>query len=166
MAVLNLPKAIRSLEKTPVILNTILKGVTQEQSVHATDGPNGWSVLFIICHLRDYETIFLERVQRAVEEDNPRLAYRSNDDLIQDNDYANQDFNEVMTHLASLRERTLAYVRPLTDEQLARTAVHPMWGENTALAYIVNIALHDPDHTEQIIHALQSIEVQGFNLET
>lgn len=158
MAVLNLPKAIRSLEKTPVILNTILKGVTQEQSVHATDGPFGWSVLFILCHLRDYETIFLERVQRAVEEDRPRLVYRSNDDLIRDNDYANQDFHEILGQLASLREQTLAYVRPLADEQLARTAIHPTWGENTALDYIVNIALHDIDHTEQIIRALQSIQ--------
>lgn len=159
MAVLNLPKAIRSLEKTPIILNTILEGLTPDEVVRATDGPDGWSVLFIVCHLRDYETIFLERVQRAVEEDKPQLAYRSNDDLIRDNDYANQDFNEVMTHLTSLRQSTLAYIRPLTDEQLARTAIHPVWGENTALDYIVNIALHDIDHTEQIIRALQLIRV-------
>lgn len=157
MAVLNLQKAIRSLEKTPVILNAILKGVTQEQSVQASDGPDGWSVLFILCHLRDYETIFLERVQRAVEEDKPRLLYRSNDDLIRDNDYANQNFMEILGELATRRERTIAYIRPLTEAQLTRTAVHPTWGENTALEYIINIALHDIDHTEQIIRALQSI---------
>lgn len=155
MAVLNLPKAIRSLEKTPVILNTILSGLTQEQSVSATDGPDGWSVLFILCHLRDYETIFLERVQRAVEEDRPRLPYRFNNDLIRDNDYANQNFAKILGDLALRRERTLAYIRPLTDEQLARTAIHPTWDENTARDYIVNIALHDIDHTEQIIRALQ-----------
>jgi hypothetical protein len=154
MAVLNLQKAIRSLEKTPVILHTILKSMTQEEAMRATDGPDGWSVLFIVCHLRDCETIFLERVRMSVELDKPTLHYITNDELIQKNDYANQDFQEVRAELATLREQTLDYIRPLTEEQLMRTGIHPIWGENTALDYIVNIALHDIDHSEQLIKTL------------
>lgn len=162
MAVLNLQKAIRSLEKTPVILQTILKGVTQEEAVRATDGPEGWSVLYIVCHLQDCEEIFLERVRMSVEMDKPVLNYVSNDDLIQKNDYANQILEDVLAQLATLREQTLAYVRLLSDEQLARTGIHPMWGENTALDYIVNIALHDIDHTEQLIKTMGYFHKDSF----
>jgi len=155
MAVLNLQKTIRSLEKTPVILQTVLRDVTQEQAEQTTDGVDEWSVLFIVCHLRDCEQLFFDRVWMSVEQDCQQLNYVTNEVLIQQNDYANQNFTEIMAQLTTLRERTLAYIRPLSDVQLARTGIHPIWGENTVLDYILNIALHDIDHTEQLIRALQ-----------
>lgn len=158
MAVLNLQKAIRSLEKTPLILKQVLKGVTQTMAERATDGPDGWNVLFILCHLRDCENLFFERVTMSVEMDSPRLNYISNDDLIRQNDYANQKLDDIVIQLHLLRQRTLEYIRPLNDEALARTGIHPHWGENSVLEYIINIALHDIDHIEQLIRALQDVE--------
>jgi uncharacterized damage-inducible protein DinB len=158
MAVINLQKAIRSLEKTPLILNTILKDVAQKDAERATDGPNGWSVLFILCHLRDFEAIFLERVQLTVETDVPNLLLvMNNEELALVHDYATQHISTVLADLVLLREQTLGYVRTLNESQLQRVGIHPLMGASTTLDFIVNIPLHDIDHTEQIIRALQGI---------
>lgn len=60
---INPGKALRTLRKTPLLLTTLLDGVTGAQARALRDGPDGWSVLWIICHLCDIEAIFTQRVR-------------------------------------------------------------------------------------------------------
>jgi uncharacterized damage-inducible protein DinB len=159
MAVINLQKALRSLQKTPTLLSLALQGITEQEAQNATDGAEGWSVLFILCHLRDFEAIFLERVRLTVETHEPQLLLvRSNEELTVFNDYANQTIADVRAELSTLREKTITYLTPLTEEQLKRVGIHPLMGASTALEFIVNIALHDIDHIEQIVRARHHYE--------
>jgi len=61
--VLSPHKALRTLRKTAALLDGTLAGVTHEQATSLRDGADGWSVLFIVCHLRDYEIAWRERIE-------------------------------------------------------------------------------------------------------
>ena len=162
MSVLSLEKALRDLPHTQTILETILKGVSQEVAERATDGPDGWSVLFVACHVLDYETVFFDRIRWVVETDYPEFTFPNNDELIRDHDYAHQNLAVVLTQRAESRRALLAYIKDLSEEQLARKGVHPVLGDSTALELILNIVFHDVNHTEQIIKALNYYaEVRG-----
>ncbi len=159
MPLLNVDKALRSVRKTPVILQTLLRDVTQEQAQTATDGSDGWSVLFIVCHLRDYETIFAERLNLSLAEDGAHYPRVNNDAMIIDHRYAEQDLRTVLTDYVQKRQTFIAQVETLTEEQWARRGVHAIYGEGTVLDLVFNSAVHDLDHLEQIIRALGMAEV-------
>ena len=45
MTMMTPDRFIRSVRKTPTILNAILRDVSEEQAHELTDGPGGWSVI-------------------------------------------------------------------------------------------------------------------------
>ncbi len=77
----NAERYILALRKTPVLVKSLLKNVPQEQAITATDGPDGWSVVETMCHMRDFEEVSLKRVQVVLEQDNPPLPKLDNDAL-------------------------------------------------------------------------------------
>ena len=150
MAILNPSKALRTLRKTPLLLRSVLTGVDQQAAVARTDGPGGWSILFIACHLRDYEAACIERVTDMLAHDHPTFDVWDNDDLANQNAYAAQQFDAVMADLQSRRKDLIQLLESLEEEQWARTGLHPVQGEGTVLDVVINISLHDIDHIEQI----------------
>lgn len=157
MPMLNVDKALRSLRKTPVILNALLKEVSQAQAQQATDGQNGWSVLFIVCHMSDFEDIFYRRVQSVLEQDCPRFPPVDQESLALTNDYAGQDFRQVLETYLQKRQAFIQRIESLTEEQLTRHGIHPETGDCTVLDIAINAALHDVNHLEQIVRALRMV---------
>jgi hypothetical protein len=145
---INPAKALRTLRKTPALLEALLKGVTQEQAETLRDG--SWNLVFIVCHMRDYEAVAAQRVRDLLAGPNPTFAVVANDDLIRDNNYAAADLRQAVVAYAQLRRETVALLEPLADEQWLLTGVHPAQGPATLLDVAVNAGLHDVDHLEQI----------------
>jgi hypothetical protein len=156
MAVLNKTKALTTLRKTPVILGALLQDVSQEVAQSSTDGPDGWSVVEIICHVRDFEKIFCDRIELALAQDRPKFAIVDHLRLVEENDYAHQNLRAVLTELHERRQHTLTLLESLSDEQLARVGIHPEQGEGTVMEYFINIGLHEINHLEQTVKALRS----------
>lgn len=155
MRVLNPFKALRTLRKTPVLLSVLLRDVTQTKAVTMTDGPNGWSVLYIVCHLRDYETFFSQRVGMMLEQDNPSFTLPgTNDELVVNHNYAGQDLRLVLADTIRLRQMFITRLESLTDAQWLRPGHHPTQGSTTVLDMAINVGLHDVDHLEQIARCL------------
>ncbi|MDX1994543.1 MAG: DinB family protein [bacterium] len=154
MPILDPEKALRTLRKNPVILQGLLRDVSQEQAVAATDGPDGWRVLFVVCHLRDFETIFLERARRFLEEDTPHLARVDHEALMTQNDYAGQNLGEAFDEFVQRRRTFINVLEGLTESEWARRGVHPSFGEGSLLDFAINTGLHDLNHIEQIVRAL------------
>ena len=150
MPILSPAKALRTLRKTPIILQAVLSGIDEREAVARTDGPGGWSILFIACHLRDYEVACIERVTDMLANDHPAFDVWDNDDLAKRHAYAEQQFDEVMADLTSRRKVLIKSLENLEEVQWARTGVHPIQGEGTVLDVAINAGLHDVDHIEQI----------------
>jgi hypothetical protein len=147
-------KAIRTARKTNAILADALRGVTQEQAGTLRDGDDGWSILYIVCHLRDYERLYRERVERMLAEEHPTFLVRTNEEWIAEGNYAAQNFFAVLDDIAQQRADLVARLEGLSESQWGRTGFHPQQGHATVLDVAINVGLHDIDHIEQIVRCL------------
>ena len=146
---------IRSLKKTPLILNYVLRDVNHQTARNITDGPDGWNTLQIICHLRDFEDIFFERARNMVENERPLLIRYDGNQLLIDNNYANQGYRSALMQFSETRRKHVEFLEALSPEDWWRSGVHPEHGVITVLEQAMQVSLHDVDHIEQIIHMLQ-----------
>lgn len=147
-------KALRTLRKNPTILKAVLAGVTSEQARRLRDGSDGWSIHYIICHLRDLEEMFTQRVRDLLMQPNPVFAVNNNEDLIRQNDYEGQDFATALNDYLERRQAFIALLETVTDEQWLLPGSHPLQGPATLLDVAINTGLHDIDHIEQIIRCI------------
>jgi hypothetical protein len=154
---INPSKALRTLRKGPPILEAMLAGVTQEQAATLRDGADGWSVIYVVCHMRDVEEIFTDRVRSLLAEPSPTFRVVPNEVLIARGDYAAQDLRAVLAEYVARRADLIALLEPLADEQWLLAGTHPEQGPGTLLDVAVNTGLHDVDHQEQIIRCLAPI---------
>lgn len=144
---------IANLKKTHLILCALLKNITQQQAQELRDGADGWNILEIICHVRDYQDIFYGRLKQILEEDNPTFKVYdevAREAMITENDYANQDLKLIVEDYCKTRDHLVNFLSELEEHQWQRTGVHPMLGEVDITVPIFHTILHDADHSEQI----------------
>lgn len=146
--------AINALRRTNVVLNDLLRGMTQGEAVANRDGADGWNVVEIICHLRDLEDVYQRRALQIVTEDNPALLPFDVAGAVITNDYAHADLREALGLWNERRAAYLGWLGKLSPEQWERTGVHPTYGPQTLLDAALRTALHDVNHTEQVLKAL------------
>lgn len=154
MSLLTPWRLLRSLRKNPVILQGLIKDVWQDQARRFKDGPDGWSIVQIVSHLRDLEEIYYRRALRMVNEDEPVLEGFDQEEMARQGDYINQILTKVFGELVEKRRRTLLFFNGLTAEQWQRTGIHPEAGKITLLEQAFQIGSHDTDHIEQIVRAM------------
>ncbi|HEY1016297.1 MAG TPA: DinB family protein [Herpetosiphonaceae bacterium] len=152
--ILSPAKALRTLRKTALLLDGLLAPVSQAQAAALRDGADGWSVLSIACHLRDYERIIAGRLDDILARERPALADMDNDALAAVNRYADQELGTVLAELRAGRQALLDRLAGLADEQWGREGVHPSQGPGTVLDIAINAGLHDVDHLEQLARCL------------
>ncbi len=140
--------------KTQILLEMLLEGVDQEIATSRTDGPDGWSTLEILCHLRDFEEIWQLRVQMVLAEENPPLPLFDHARLIIERDYKSQDYATVYAERKALRAESQRMIDAISDEQWSRTGLHPQFGPLTLAEIRFQLMLHDVDHLEQIARVL------------
>jgi hypothetical protein len=137
------------------------------EAIHGLDAgsarkrpPSGdWSVIEVVCHLRDYAEIFNSRLQRALTEDNPAVLSYDNEDLASSREYASQDLSRVLEAHRLIRERMMATISGLTEEQWSRTVRHPEWGQPSVEWLMNRCAEHEIEHLRDIEKVRRESEV-------
>jgi uncharacterized damage-inducible protein DinB len=154
MTMMTPDRLIKALGYTPVILQGLLQSVDQDWAEEATDGADGWSVIEVVCHLRDFEQIFFDRAQQTLAEDEPVLTPRDHEAMVREGDYQHQELCEALTDLRETRRAFLQWMEALTPMQWQRQALHPENGPMTILDMALQTTLHDVTHLDQISRAL------------
>ena len=149
---------LEGLEHSCKLLGHILAEVTQKQAQTIRDGADGWSVLEILCHLRDYQAIFAERIRRILDEDMP--IFRLYDEsarlgLVAENDYANQNLRAVFADFAATRRQMIDLLASLDEDQWRREGRFAVDDVVDLTMPVAHTLLHDADHTEQIARILR-----------
>lgn len=118
------------------------------------DGGTGWTVLEVLCHLRDFEVVFMGRVQAMINEYNPPLAFPNPDDLAAQENYMDHTVSDVMSSWQMQRQAYLDLMQTLDEDQWERNGIHPTRGDFTPHDQLFLTTLHDSVHLEQITRIL------------
>ena len=143
-----------ALKATPETLTSLLKGVSQAQARSAKGGDEDWSVVEVICHLRDAEEFFIKRMQAMRDQDNPVIAGYDQEALARERNYKAANLQAALAGFSAFRQQTVAEFSKLTPEQWQRPGQHNEMGQITIFAQAIHHAAHDAIHCAQIARQL------------
>ena len=144
-----------ALRATPAILEGLLRDCTQEEARAARGGDEGWSVVEVICHLRDAEERAFERMEAMRDEINPVLAAYNQERWAIERRYATADLHEAFAAFVRLRTQHAHALAALTAAQWERTGNHEEQGRITIKNQTIHMVSHDAIHAAQIARQLQ-----------
>src|SRR5688572_31921120 len=116
------------MQRSLKIVGHILSITPPDDLITYRDGGTGWSVRDVICHLRDFEQVFMDRACLTVDYDFPDLPFPNPDEVASERQYSTQDAQAAFGAWAAVRGSLLAYFAARTDEDWQRTANHPKRG--------------------------------------
>ena len=136
------------------ILGHILQNVSEAQARELRDGPDGWSIVEIVCHLRDFDEIFYRRARMMLEQDHPKLPAYDHEAMAIERAYQQQRAATAYGELKASRRRFVDFFKSVTDEAWQRGGIHPERGGFAMTDALMQVGLHDIDHLEQITRVL------------
>jgi hypothetical protein len=117
--------------------------------------PKSWAPTEVICHLRDNEEWFLERMRMIVAMDLPRFVATNPDRWADERQYLANDGAAALAAFVRRRGETLEFLRALEPEAWARAGVHvDSRGRRTIDEFLSVMAWHDDNHLDQLRRAL------------
>ncbi len=145
---------IEALNATPETLKGLLSRVTVEEARSAKGGDEDWSVVEVICHLRDAEEISLGRVKAIRDQDRPKITKYDQLVLARERKYHEADPYAALKAFAGFRKQHTAVLSALSSEQWERVGEFEAFGPMTISAHTVHKLYHDCIHCAQIARQL------------
>jgi hypothetical protein len=145
------------IHNTLITIGNVLKPVSQAQSVtmrDAKDGLKGWSILEIVCHLRDFDVIFAQRANKILTMPQTLLPAYDHEALVIEHAYHTQILAQVYSDLVRSRLAFIEFFRGLNDDEWERCGIHPERGNFSLTDSLVQVGTHDCVHIEQITRIL------------
>jgi DinB superfamily len=149
---------IEALNATPEILQGLLSKITVAQARSAKGGDENWSVVEVICHLRDAEEISLGRVKTVRDQDCPRIARYDQEVLARERNYREDDPHTALKAFAGFRKQHTAVLSALSVEEWERSGEFEAFGKMTISAHTIHKLYHDSVHCAQIARQLLAVK--------
>lgn len=118
----------------------------------ASDG--GWGVVENVCHLRDWEGVFLDRLRAVSERDDAELPAFDDELWAIEHDYRGDDPRRALATFRERRNDTVRLLEGLQEGLWGRHAQHEVHGDVTLRRLVEQIKRHDDEHLAQIREAL------------
>jgi hypothetical protein len=147
-----LAESIAVLERTPAVLNTLLRGLPAAWTDAVTEGAGTWSPYIVIGHLIHAEKADWIPRLRTIVEHGCSKAFEPFDREAQFRDSAGKSLEVLLDEFASLRQQSLQQLRShdLQPEQLDLQGTHPAFGAVTLRQLLATWTAHDLAHLVQI----------------
>ena len=146
-----------ALKATPDTLNGLLNGINPIQASSVSGGEENWSVVEVVCHLRDAEEFFIKRFQTMRDQDNPVIVGYDQEALARERNYKNADLRAALVSFSALRQQIVLEFSKLTPEQWQRPGQHNELGQITIFAQTIHHVAHDSIHCAQIARQLKAV---------
>ncbi len=134
---------VDALRAALTVFDALLHDCTQEQAQAARGGDEGWSVVEIVCHLRDNEECVLER-----------MGLMRDEAWARERNYAADDLREALAAFVRLRASHIAELAALTPAEWERTGQHQERGRITISNQTLRVVCHDTIHAAQLARQL------------
>jgi len=160
----SLPHTIAVLERTPRVLDTMLRGLPPELT-HANYGPGTWSAYNVVGHLIVGEKDdWIPRARRILEHG----VSRAFDPFPHDatvHAASGRSLESLLDEFTRLRAESLSALRAMNlgERELALRGRHPAFGDVTLAQLLATWSVHDVHHVRQACMAIayQSRELVG-----
>ena len=147
---------LSGLSSTPDVLETILGGLDSSNSAwDFRPDPERFTLREMVAHLADWEGIFLGRLERIRDEDNPNLPDLDDGQIAIENDYAHQDPVDNLKRFRAGREKLMAFYNACTEDQWSRPGFREKLGAIDTGGQAVLMLGHDGYHNKQAIEWLR-----------
>jgi hypothetical protein len=153
----NRRRVLQFMQQTHDTLCHVLAHVSQESASTLRDnrdGDKGWTVLEVLCHLRDFDNFFRQRAMLIRDQEYPALSTYDHEKLAKESNYNGQELAKVIKEFSDSRRQTVAFFEQVEGELWERAGIHPERGHFTLLDAALQIGLHDTIHIEQITRIL------------
>ena len=147
-------EAIRlGLAAVPVALERLIDGKSSETLTQPSqDG--GWGVVEIIPHLRDWEQITHDRVDRILNEELPQLEDVDDSLWAIEHDYGSQDPHKVFAEFREMRAQLVERLEALEPKAWQRRAHIAGRGEATLQCLLNEVHAHNTERLAEARDAL------------
>jgi hypothetical protein len=157
-------QAIEILSRTPVVMETLLTGLSDEWVMN-NEGEDTWSPYDIIGHYIEGEkNDWVTRMQviLSAEEDKAFIPFNR---FAQFEDSKGKTLTQLLDEFKRLRKENLFTLQSanLTEADLDKTGIHPHFGEVTLRQLLSTWVVHDLAHINQVsrVMAKQYAEAIG-----
>jgi len=147
----NLNKAIEILERTHMVLETLLIGLSDEWLYQNEDGES-WSPFDVVGHLIHGEkTDWIART-KIILSDSPNRTFAPFDRFAQFEASKGKTISQLLEEFKTLRQQNLSELKSLNigELDLAKTGMHPALGEANLQQLLATWVTHDLGHLAQI----------------
>lgn len=147
----SLEKSIPILERTPEVLKQLLLDLDDEW-VTRNEGPDTWSPYDVVGHLIHGEkTDWIPRT-KIILEHGEKKPFTPFDRFAQFEESMGKSLGQLLDVFATLRATNVKALKSLriSDEDLAKTGVHPELGKVTLANLLSTWVVHDLGHIAQV----------------
>jgi hypothetical protein len=139
----------------PEVLEALLRDCTQQQAQTARGGDENWSVVEVVCHLRDAEERGIERMRAMRDESDPLIPAFDQEQWARERNYAAGDLRAALETFLRLRATHIAELAALAPGDWERTGRHEEQGRISISAHTQHLVSHDYIHAAQIARQLR-----------
>lgn len=144
------PYLINQLARQGDVFRTMFTGLTPEE-IRWKPAPDKWCALEIICHLYDEEREdFRARLTSVLETPDQPFTKIDPQAWVTEREYMDQDPNLKLADFLSERNKSVKWLRGLTDAPWSNTYVHPKVGPVSCDLLLTNWVAHDIHHIRQL----------------
>ena len=131
-------------------LRQAVAGLSRED-LTARPGPGQWSILELVLHLTDSDSISIDRMKRMLTEDNPSLLYADETAYVDRLCSHEQSLEDALTLFEVGRRQFARVLRHLPEAAFARRGTHNRRGAITVAGMVEDYVEH-VDHHLKFLH--------------
>jgi len=137
-------------EKSPKEIAAAVSGLSPEV-LHYKPAPEKWSILEILGHLVDIETVYAYRLRQMLADEKPVIAPMDQDAWARNLGYMEVPAPELVALYGLNRHHSLRLLRRLKPADLEKSAYHPELQKQVTVGRIVEqMSGHGANHLAQI----------------
>lgn len=144
-----------ALANTPVLLDQLLRGYKADDPIwDYRPSPERFTLREAIAHVADWNSIYCERIETALKEDNPMLPNADEEQIAIDRCYSTSNPVENLACFMRTRHQLVDLVKTIKPTDWDRMAVREGLGQVSLDQQIMIVMGHDAYHTKQVMDYL------------
>ncbi|MCS7308964.1 MAG: DinB family protein [Armatimonadetes bacterium] len=143
-------ECLEALERTPRALQRLAELIPADRW-EQRPSPDLYSPRELLYHLAEVEETFYQRYRLIAEQERPHLTVYDPHDALSEERFAQGSVQEGLSLFTEARNRSLEYLRHLSEEARDRTGMHPEFGEWSIFQQVQLCVAHDLLHLGDIL---------------